>query len=218
MARESQLSNWGARQTQKEQRQSIRQVGNQLPTLLLQQTSLLFKGDLSRTHGEDRVHTLRLPKEPYQAPLAITGAWMKGNCLPAKYRLCGNFHQPGILSRMLGWPDTSGVPRSLVGDGSANTPLWEHMQKGHSRVKSILTIILKGHMVQMKLTWYDLHSFKWRSCTLTTEILLGKHGLESIIMAVSFRTQWASNFHGHFFPSSLCWGSRNNVPSLLCCP
>lgn len=83
---------------------------------------------------------------------------MKANCPPAKYRLCGNFYQLGILSRMLGWPDTSGMPRSLVGDGSANMPLVEHMQKGHSRVTSIL--ILKGHLVQVKLNWCDLHSFK----------------------------------------------------------
>lgn len=115
-------------------------------------------------------------RSPSAISLAITGAWMKANCPPAKYRLCGNFHQLGILSRMLGWPDTSRMPRSLVGDGSANMPLVEHTQKGDIP-ESRATSFLKGDLVQVKLNWCDFIQLQ------VTELVNGslKHPLGNMV-------------------------------------
>ena len=180
IGRESQLSNRGACQTQKEQWQSVKQVRNQLPRFLLQKISLCFKGDTRRVNADDGARTLALAKEPCQAPLAITEVWMKGNSLPAKYSLCGNFHKLGVLSSILGcWDELMPVvcPSHRQEMRQQTRPTWEaHVQKVHSRAKIIPVIICKGHLVHVKLNWYDLHRFKYaRHWNILWETCFGKY-------------------------------------------
>lgn len=115
----------------------------------------LFKGDTRRVNADDGVRTLALAKEPCQAPLAITEVWMKGNSLPAKYSLCGNFRKLGILSSILGcWDELMPVvrPGHRQEMGQQTCPTWEaHVQKVHSRAKSIPVVIWEGHLVHVNL-------------------------------------------------------------------
>ena len=84
-----------------------------------------------------------------------------------------------------------------------------HMRSIHAenafQAKSITVIIWKGYLVHVKINWYDLHSFKWACCMIITEMSFGKHSLQNVVMAVCFRTQWASHFHDHASHSPLCW-------------
>lgn len=95
-ARESQLSNWELAKLRKSSSSQLGRLGTQLPRHLLQQTSLLFKGDLAESMEKTEFIHFPWQRSSKQAPLAIMVSLDEGKLSSCQIQTMWQFHQLGI--------------------------------------------------------------------------------------------------------------------------